>query len=264
MIAAESVAAPRELIALGVGALLLAVYGWRVAIGKDPLRCGPSPEAKFTFLDALAIYLVALIASVLLMGLGAQLWPGDRGSQILFAYIGPVSLALVAHRVYLRRDPPHGPRVRGAVSGVLAWLAWFPVVFAVYAATKVLWDAAGWKWADQEILLQMRSIDAWKFFLAAVVCAPLYEETVFRGMIYGSLSRRFGRWAAIVVTSVLFALVHLNWVDPNFGPLLALFVLSLALTWAYERTGTLAAPIAFHAAFNGWTFLSEMLNAGAS
>lgn len=258
MIAAEE-AATRDLVALGVGGLLLVIYAWRVTIGKDPLRCGPSPEARFTFLDALAVYLVALFSSVLLTSLSANLWPDDVGSRYLFSYLGPIPIAAAAFFVYVRRNPVHGPRARGAVSGVLAWLMWFPVVYAVFAATQALWESAGWKWVDQAILEDLRTTAAWKFFLSAVILAPLYEETVFRGMVYPALRRRLPRGTAILLTSVFFAVVHMS---PAHMP--ALFVLSLALTWTYERTGSLAAPIAFHAAFNGWTFLSEMLKAGAS
>jgi hypothetical protein len=46
-------------------------------------------------------------------------------------------------------------------------------------------------------------------------------------------------------TSFLFALIHLN--VPTFVPL---FVFALALTWLYERTDNLLAPITAHALFN--------------
>ena len=55
---------------------------------------------------------------------------------------------------------------------------------------------------------------------------------------------RVGRWAAILATSFLFAIVHPIWMAP------AIFVLSIALGYAYERTGNLWVPILIHAAFN--------------
>jgi hypothetical protein len=51
-------------------------------------------------------------------------------------------------------------------------------------------------------------------------------------------------WAAILVTSVIFAVVHPAWTAP------AIFLLSLCLGYAYERTGNLWVPILIHAAFN--------------
>lgn len=51
-------------------------------------------------------------------------------------------------------------------------------------------------------------------------------------------------WAAIIVTSALFACVHPRWTWPP------IFVLSLCLGYAYERTGNLWVPVVIHAAFN--------------
>ena len=52
------------------------------------------------------------------------------------------------------------------------------------------------------------------------------------------------RWAAIVLTSLLFAAVH-----PPFS-IPIIFVLAVGLGYLYERTGNLWAPIFVHAAFN--------------
>jgi ABC-2 type transport system permease protein len=57
-----------------------------------------------------------------------------------------------------------------------------------------------------------------------------------------------GRWPAIVATSAIFALMHGGIAQPHAIP--ALFTLSLALGWVYERTGRLTAPIVMHALFN--------------
>jgi membrane protease YdiL (CAAX protease family) len=52
------------------------------------------------------------------------------------------------------------------------------------------------------------------------------------------------RWTGIVVTSVIFAVLHEAWSIP------LIFVLSLALGYVYERTGSLWAPIVVHFGFN--------------
>jgi len=252
----------KDVVLLGAGSLLLAFYFFRLARGRDLLALGPSPEARFTFVDALAIYLVGYLGQVFLVSLGNATWPGDEGkpNRILLNYAFLLPLAAAAFFLYIRRNRVHGPRGKGAAAGAAAWLAWFPVVFAVFFATQALWDALGRPWVDQGILETLRAASPWKFVLSAVVCAPLWEETIFRGLFYPAIRRRVSPRTAILLTSALFALVH--W--PAFGQMPALFVLSLAITWAYERTGTLAAPIAFHAVFNGWTVVTEMLKTGAS
>jgi membrane protease YdiL (CAAX protease family) len=58
------------------------------------------------------------------------------------------------------------------------------------------------------------------------------------------------RWTAILLTSILFALVH-NAGASSLWMLPPLFLLSVCIGYAYERTGTLWVPIFTHAAFNG-------------
>lgn len=83
---------------------------------------------------------------------------------------------------------------------------------------------------------------------AAVIAAPLCEETVFRGYLYPAAKRFAGPGAAALCSALLFAAAH-----SNLAALLPLFVLGLILVWLYERTGSLWAPIAVHFCFNGAT-----------
>ncbi|MEM1012585.1 MAG: CPBP family intramembrane glutamic endopeptidase [Planctomycetota bacterium] len=90
------------------------------------------------------------------------------------------------------------------------------------------------------------------FVTTAVVAAPLAEEFFFRGVMQTGfiaglakmLDERPARWIGIVVTSLLFAVIH----PPFSWP--AIFVLSLFLGWLYERRGNLWTPVMVHAGFN--------------
>jgi membrane protease YdiL (CAAX protease family) len=55
----------------------------------------------------------------------------------------------------------------------------------------------------------------------------------------------WSRWLSVILTSTLFALVHPAWSIPP------IFVLSLCLGYAYERTGNVWTNITMHAVFNG-------------
>lgn len=81
---------------------------------------------------------------------------------------------------------------------------------------------------------------------AAVIGAPVAEEFLFRGYMYGALKNATGRLFATVVISLLFAVVH-----GNLPALLPLFVFSLILCAAYEMSGSLWVPVGLHAFFNG-------------
>lgn len=83
--------------------------------------------------------------------------------------------------------------------------------------------------------------------LGAAAVVPVVEETVFRGILYGAMRRRWSVPAAAAASAVIFAVGH-----PHTGivGLLPYVAIGVALAWLYERTGSLVAPAAAHAAFN--------------
>lgn len=88
----------------------------------------------------------------------------------------------------------------------------------------------------------------------AVAIAPLIEELLFRGLFQTMIRSYVGRpWPAIVIASILFAVIHR---DAEHWP--ALFVLALGLGYSYEKSGSLLRPIFMHAMFNGLSILSAL------
>ena len=81
--------------------------------------------------------------------------------------------------------------------------------------------------------------------LLAVVIAPLSEELIFRGYLYGVLRQHIGLLGAMLITSTLFAAIHQYW--PVFP---GLFLLAVGLSLVYELTGCLLVPILMHSLFN--------------
>ncbi len=92
---------------------------------------------------------------------------------------------------------------------------------------------------------------------AAILVAPLVEETVFRGFVYAVVKKYTDGIFAALVSSALFALAHFH-----LASAVPLFVLALGFTAAYERTGSLLVPMLMHALFNGAT-LAALLIFGA-
>ena len=94
-------------------------------------------------------------------------------------------------------------------------------------------------------------------FVLLVMIAPLAEEVVFRGVVLDSLRDRWGDGAAIVGSSVLFALVHANpfVVLPIFG-------LALGLGYLFVRSRSLWVSITCHSAFNALGFIALLLVKG--
>jgi len=235
------------------GLLLLLLYAWFRAHGRELLPRGPSPKPAVGIPESLLVYLGALGAQIAIAGAAMRMGMAKGPLLNALSYAGFVSIALIAWYAWLARRAEHGPPVRGAVAGLLACFATMPVVAAVLVAWTRLYTAAGGAAEEQQILTNLRG-DWPIFFLVAVVLAPFTEEVLFRGLLQPALKRRLGAIPAVVLTAAGFAVVH---VSITVAP--AIFVLGLALGYVYERTGTLAAPIAFHAAFNGVTFLGELM-----
>lgn len=79
----------------------------------------------------------------------------------------------------------------------------------------------------------------------AIVVAPVAEEVLFRGILYPTIKQLGLPRLALWSTAILFGMIHLNWMA-----LIPLTVVALLLTWLYERTGDLMAPIGAHCVFN--------------
>lgn len=83
--------------------------------------------------------------------------------------------------------------------------------------------------------------------MLACLVGPVAEELYFRGVIYAALRQRLSRIAAMVLSGAVFAAFHLNPV--GFLPMMALGCL---LAYLYERTGSLASPLAIHIFHNAF------------
>lgn len=86
-------------------------------------------------------------------------------------------------------------------------------------------------------------------FICLVVLAPLCEEIIFRGWLYGKLRFRMPALPAILIVSVLFGIMHGQW---NVG--VTVFAMSLGMCVLREFTGTIWAGVLLHMIKNGIAF----------
>ena len=84
---------------------------------------------------------------------------------------------------------------------------------------------------------------------AVIVVAPVAEEVFFRAFFYRALRTRLSVWPAALIDGAVFGTLHFQGVDTLIIlPVIAIFGVGQCLV--YERTGSLFAVIAIHAAFN--------------
>ena len=87
------------------------------------------------------------------------------------------------------------------------------------------------------------------YFVAIVVCAPVWEELIFRGFLLPSLANYMPLGAAVAASAALFGAVHFS-----LQHFLPLCLLGAVLGTLLVRTRSLAACVALHALWNGWVF----------
>ena len=199
-----------------------------------------------------------LVASLLQKaGLTAFQSPDGFGAVVL-GTLGFQGVTLVLAPLFLRqhqmnwrdafglREPHWG---RWLFPAGLLTLVLLPVILGLQIISAELLVRAGWSPRPQLAVTLLADSNSWclRLYLGlfAVGLAPVAEEFLFRAMLYPFLKRLGYPRLAWIGVSLLFALVHDD--ATTFVPL---FVLALALTWLYEMTGNLLAPIAAHALFN--------------
>lgn len=87
--------------------------------------------------------------------------------------------------------------------------------------------------------------------ISIALVAPLVEEVVFRGFIYGGLRSKLGVTLSVIVSALVFSLAHSFSVGGSILLLApSLFLAGVALALVYERTRSLVPGMVLHASFN--------------
>jgi membrane protease YdiL (CAAX protease family) len=142
--------------------------------------------------------------------------------------------------------------LRKALRGLLMVL---PLVSLVGWLQGQLWGDAGGSNPLLDLVLRSQNPAALACFaLTAVVLAPLFEETLFRGVLLPVAGRRLGPLAGVLLSALIFAVAHLS-----LGELPPLFMLGLGLGWLRWSSGRLGPCVLMHALWNGLTFCNLLL-----
>jgi membrane protease YdiL (CAAX protease family) len=84
------------------------------------------------------------------------------------------------------------------------------------------------------------------YLLAMLVFVPVAEELTFRYGFQRRMQRRIGTWPAVLLTSLLFAILH----GPSPAAIVAALVLGVAAGVIAAKVGFIALPVALHAGWN--------------
>ncbi len=211
---------------------------------SEPREGARLPTAK----QALWVVLVALLLSAT-VGTALQLadlLPGIVATEIL-CILGPVAAVLLLRRLQVSRSL----RLMWPGRRVMGWALLMAPAASILAG-EVFWlqsrllPVPTWYLDMMERLAEAgRDSGVWLGVLSLSVLPAVAEETLFRGFVLTGLRTRFRTGSAVILTAVLFALMH---VDPfRFLPVL---LLGGILGFMTATTGSLYPAILVHALNN--------------
>ncbi len=238
------------------------------------------PEKRFlspvtTVILTLFIYFAAQVLAALLVAM----YPASRGYNdaqtdawlntytakfwvmLLFgaSTIGLLWSILQFKKFSFKKIGLNKPRLQDIWYALLGFMAYFAIYIAIAVITKLLFPSINFE-QKQEIGFEVtkKTGELVLVFISLVVLPPIIEETLTRGFLYTGLRSKLPTWAAALVTSILFAMAHLQF--GNGAPLLWVaaidtFSLSIVLIYLREKTGGLSAPMFLHGIKNGLAFL---------
>lgn len=124
------------------------------------------------------------------------------------------------------------------------------IIFSmVMSPIASLFNAISLLFTDNVILEQTNEIMNYSFpvtFFIAAVFGPLCEEVGFRGLVYGGFRRVCRPRAAILMSALMFGLMHLNFNQFGYA-----FALGVGMALIVEASGSIWTSIILHLLING-------------
>jgi membrane protease YdiL (CAAX protease family) len=97
------------------------------------------------------------------------------------------------------------------------------------------------------------------FVVFGIAFAPLLEETIFRGFIFTALMDLYGWKAAVPLTALLFAALHISQLSGNWPSVAMILAVSYVFTVVRHRTNSVVPSIIMHTTYNATIFAAGIL-----
>lgn len=131
-------------------------------------------------------------------------------------------------------------------ASLLKWLGLTGILLIVSVISGMVFDRPE---VNEWMVTTFNTVDyKYLFAFALIVCAPILEETLFRGYILGVwLESKLHPWVAILLTSILWSAIHLQY---DLYDMTFIFALGVLLGYARVKSNSLFPAIVIHAAWN--------------
>ncbi len=205
----------------------------------------------------------ALVLPVL-MSLLPLFWPWPIPSlavlNVWYLGIGLVFTAVFFRRLLRREFDRLCDHIgESLMAFIMAYFVWYMLSVLVQLLLTA-WGISVPENPNDASIMELAGDQRGATMVVAVFMAPILEEVLFRGVVFQSI-RKKSRVAAYAVSMTLFALLHIwsyaliAWDATVLLYALQYVPITLALTWSYERSGSLWVPIFFHMFNNLLPFL---------
>lgn len=240
-------------------------------VAENPKLYRPIPTILITVFIYFASQLMAgILISVIPLIKG---WNVEQASEWIqnnvwgtFAFVLLVqAITVLLIRWFLKRrkagftdigiNKPTGRYLGYALMGFAAYFVFYIVALVV---VKAIWPGLNIE-QKQEIgfTTSTTGISLLPVFISLVILPPLIEEIVARGFLFGGLRTKLPFVLAATITSVLFAMAHLNQASDGLLWVAGIdtFILSIVMCFLREKTGSLWPSIGVHMIKNGIAFV---------
>lgn len=188
-------------------------------------------------------------------GYAESLMAGQLAAYLLlFQGVAAVLTLAAAHGIWQDATltsfgwPAHGFR------SLLRTAAALLVLAGLYGATVYLFDPTALERDVLPFAGIARSRWWWIILAAAGIGAPVAEELVFRGLLFGRLRHSpLGISGAAVTSAACWSVLHVQY---SLYGLAAIFAMGIFLALAREKTGSLLAPAFGHGVYNSLIVLT--------
>jgi hypothetical protein len=252
-------------LAQAVLSALVAIAFWQKVQDHLPYLSEPTlaPPPRLSLADGLVAALAFQFVQTMVAIPLAQGTELPLGQRMLIAFTTAGAVTTLAALCYLSRTPqllcvtglrttPNEPRPtlrRIVTPGILAGLlAGFFGVAYLAVINQVEWLRA---WKDSFLVLSPVRDSA--LFALVVLAAPVFEEFIFRGLVYRGMERSLRPGLAVVGSAAIFAVMH-----PPIA-VIPVFVLGIATALSFRQSRLLWTPMLTHMVYNALVVTAEWI-----
>jgi len=256
------------------GVIIFTIWAFETSLGKKSLEHSPmrrnNMKPFLPFIPLFIWFTILTLGATITRKLLPDLpqWQSTFADNLVYCFCAVITSVLIiylAKKSFARRLKGFGLKVRTIpkdfLTAILNLLSIWPIMMAVLFITIAVGQIIVGPSFEIEPHEELKVITANQqlplrilILLTTIIVVPVFEELLFRGL-FQTMIRSFliSPWPSIVVSSLIFSMVHSN---PKHWP--ALFVLSMCIGYSYEKSGSLFRPIFVHSLFNATSIIGTL------